>query len=748
MDPHDGPDAAGLARMLEFRKANLAKARSKKGQRPKSTEPREEIIMQFMFQHMTHGNPDDRIFHVRTSIIPPAYPPSVQPLAKLKKAMLKRLTLETHHRGSYIVLRAVTPTITFTGTMLIVEDEVGDVVKLTLYNQQEDLTTHGRLVEGTVMIIKEPYLKVAGDGGHAIRVDHISDIIFLSEHDSRVPVLWEPRVINVEMSANDWKLNGNDRFSKDDYGHAIDLYAKALDSSPTAAEATVLRLNRALACLRAHRFDAALSDLDIVLEDNETSEKALFRKAQALYYLHRFQECCEIHEILAKHYPRNEAAKDEFKRGKARLKEQKTGKYDFKRMQLEAKKLSTTEVDHATYIGPVAVKHAGSAGRGVFTTADVKAGDLLFCEKAYAQALQDNQSHEISTLINLETNKVTTGTHADLITMIVRKMYNNPSLAPKFTNLYHGSYKPVNASEVDENTVVDTFLVERTMSLNAFGCLRSTRGFHLETLLSSSNFGALAGTEPKSAGIWCLASYMNHSCYDNAYRSFIGDMMIVRACQDLPANTEVTVAYSPPSDDSKDPGLFKQQWGFTCNCALCLDARNTRKVDVVKRETLTTGLKKAFGKTKPNISMVQTMLAALDETYRYPASEVPRLKACGAYFALSRFHLTQCKPKDAVAAALKGFESMGYIIERGQVPTNGGPQAILTIKKWGLMEAHLIGSWMALALAYRGLGSNLAAAAEHYARITYRICIGEDETFDDTYSKFSNRLDGFLESAK
>jgi hypothetical protein len=42
-----------------------------------------------------------------------------------------------------------------------------------------------------------------------------------------------------------------------------------------------------------------------------------------------------------------------------------------------------------------------------------------------------------------------------------------------------------------------------------------------------------------SCGVSPLASYINHSCYSNVRRSFIGDMMIVRAIQDLFANTEL-----------------------------------------------------------------------------------------------------------------------------------------------------------------------------------------------------------------
>jgi hypothetical protein len=237
-----------------------------------------------------------------------------------------------------------------------------------------------------------------------------------------------------------------------------DSYSKALDSSPTIEEALTIKLNRALTFLKTHQFEAALRDLDIASPGSKPSEKALFRKSQALYYLQRFRESCDIHKVLGKEYPKNTAAKSEFNRAIARLAEQESGKYQLKRLQLEAKKCRPPLLDHATYVGPVSVRPTESRGRGLFTTETVKAGDLLFCEKAFAHAFHDadDPSKGLALLINAQTDTMTVGTQAELIGLIVQKLYKNPSLMSTFTDLYHGSYKPVNVSEVDDIPVVDT----------------------------------------------------------------------------------------------------------------------------------------------------------------------------------------------------------------------------------------------------------------------------------------------------
>lgn len=99
---------------------------------------------------------------------------------------------------------------------------------------------------------------------------------------------------------------------------------------------------------------------------------------------------------------------------------------------MEAKKLCPPHLDHATYIGLVAARETGSRGRGLFTTKEVKAGDLLLCEKAFAHAFVDVENEKASAstclLLNMETERMTMRAQADLLGMIVRKLHGNPPL--------------------------------------------------------------------------------------------------------------------------------------------------------------------------------------------------------------------------------------------------------------------------------------------------------------------------------
>jgi tetratricopeptide (TPR) repeat protein len=189
-------------------------------------------------------------------------------------------------------------------------------------------------------------------------------------------------------------------------------------------EAYTLKLNRSLAYLRTKQFDAALSDLEHALATTKPTKKALFRKAQALYNLHRYRECTEVLKILCVEHPSN-IANAELNRTISRLTEQETGVYQFKQLYIEATNLRPPHLDHSTYFGPVEVRSSNSRGRGLFTTAAVKAGDLLLCEKAFAHAFYDsskNENSQIALLVIPETESMSMGTQAELIGMIIRKL--------------------------------------------------------------------------------------------------------------------------------------------------------------------------------------------------------------------------------------------------------------------------------------------------------------------------------------
>ena len=74
-----------------------------------------------------------------------------------------------------------------------------------------------------VCIVKEPYFKTMSDGCYGLRVDHISDIIWLSPDDERIPLNWRSQVTELEKDAEDLKVTGNGALKVGKVHQAVEL---------------------------------------------------------------------------------------------------------------------------------------------------------------------------------------------------------------------------------------------------------------------------------------------------------------------------------------------------------------------------------------------------------------------------------------------------------------------------------------------------------------------------------------------
>ena len=141
--------------------------------------------------------------------------------------------------------------------------------------------------------------------------------------------------------------------------------------------------------------------------------------------------------------------------------ERSTGAYDFAQMQRDADTLQPPHLDYATYIGLIGRQDTGTRGRGMFLIADVKAGDLLLCEKAFCYADDDMGMWEPELVVHAnevlpDESRVVAGGHRLLRKSCAQKVHLNPSLALQFNDLYHGQYRPVSARDADGNPVTDS----------------------------------------------------------------------------------------------------------------------------------------------------------------------------------------------------------------------------------------------------------------------------------------------------
>ena len=206
-------------------------------------------------------------------------------------------------------------------------------------------------------------------------------------------------------------------------------------------------------------------------------------------------------------------------------------------------------------------------------------------------------------------------------------------------------------------------------------------------------------------------------------------MIIVRATKDLPAGAELTFWYQPPAVDDYDERQKRfKNWDFQCDCIMCQDDKSTDQDVLTKRKSLRVEMKNCFHSPMGvNAADIERTLAKI--------AEVPRLGLWDALLVLAQRYAFLGQFDKAIDAAIRALESLGYVIEGGKLPLTVGKP--LVIKKWGLMQDHLAQCWLLLAKVYQVIAPNLEQQAEAYAKISYKICGGEDKTFNETKDSIS-----------
>jgi hypothetical protein len=227
-----------------------------------------------------------------------------------------------------------------------------------------------------------------------------------------------------------------------------------------------------------------------------------------------------------------------------------------------------------------------------------------------------------------------------------------------------------------------------------------------------------------------MASYINHSCTCNAYRSFIGDMLVLRAAQDLDVGTELTIWYAFPDPDNPE---FLKSWGFVCQCAICQDARQTTATDLTTRNNILQQLERVKERKGYNFSIADYLLQKLENTYMQPARGVPRLSLWRPQMVLADAYRQQGNMDKCLEFATKTLRSLEFVITGADPPSKS---TRFTVEKWGLVYADVITAfgWIRTAFFKKKSPEN-GVRADQYARMAYKLCVGEDATFDSAHER-------------
>lgn len=435
------------------------------------------------------------------------------------------MTLETHHVGKVLFVTVFGHPQRTGPIVNAVEDQNGKCQRLAVYNFDHSPSASQVLPKDAVFAIKEPFFELPKKDDPLIRVDHPSNLVKISP-TQRKNLKGLSNGDGPEIAdALKYKDCGNAAFKSKDYLSAAELYAEALQSckSDDGALRSIVLRNRAIVNIHLQRYEGAAADaLESLTSEDGLDEKtrksnatAHFRAGRAEYQLGNFEQASQHFRKVLDLTPGDSDANKELERTSLRLKEQKTGAFDFKAMG----KVVTPKhnrLDHASFMANVEVKQSTKHGNGLFALQEIKAGDLIMCEKALAVAFDSDANVRQLLIHNLNSGSTVTGPQVNLQANLVQQMLHNRSLAQEYFKCYDGGYEPrCKAEVVDGVTAVDAFQTMSIIEGNAFAC-PTTRS---SDLVSKSAEELQLG----SVGFWVMAAYINSACDGNARRAFIGE---------------------------------------------------------------------------------------------------------------------------------------------------------------------------------------------------------------------------------
>ncbi|KAK8063277.1 hypothetical protein PG996_007929 [Apiospora saccharicola] len=353
----------------------------------------------------------------------------------------------------------------------------------------------------------------------------------------------------------------------------------------------VLR-NRALTNLSLGRFPQALADamssIDSSTEDMDERQALLQYKAQcragsALYGLGRYEEAARQFATASK-LPlaqSTEAADGGLRRSVKRIKEERTGEYDFQTI-FNFVQPSRPLTDTANFLRNTRVVDFGPPrGRGLVATRDIAMGELVMCEKAFVASLQEGGSAAFVDAFwpNIH-GKTSMGSMARLPMMLMQKMIRAESADEPVFRLYSEPRKLLSGQLIDGKPVVDSLAAHSVVQYNSFvsedlcssemqcGFLGQLSPYCLQRLMDKMPQGGLI----RQCGIWPHASMINHACDANAIHSFMGDLIIIRAAKDIRKGEEITIVYNyqAGTDPRKLQETLKLNYAFRCRPDLLL----------------------------------------------------------------------------------------------------------------------------------------------------------------------------------
>lgn len=222
----------------------------------------------------------------------------------------------------------------------------------------------------------------------------------------------------------------------------------------------------------------------------------------------------------------------------------------------------------------------------------------------------------------------------------------------------------------------------------------------------------------------------------NVERSFLGDMIIIRAAQDMAAGSELMHSYVGVFDVYEERQNKLKSFGFQCICRRCENEHATLLASREKRKKILNKLEAencrfAGSNAKNPRKTIEKFLDDLDTTYDVPPSLASRMEiAIEIFISCMNFHGW-------------GMDTEVIIMGRRLLLASGFHMRIsktrFRITHWGTMDDFLVIGLAFMRNAYETVNPALCDQVEEVLKTAYEIVVGERSSFEEVYSIFTFR---------
>ncbi|TCD69091.1 hypothetical protein EIP91_008733 [Steccherinum ochraceum] len=616
-------------------------------------------------------------------------------LGELRRVGINDMFARMRQEGAYLLCRIISLTSHTVSVDMIVEDPFGIACMLAVYRYPTTLDCTEEQADaifpiGTILAVREPCYRLPPSGKVPyVRVDAPSDIVFLGPDSALLnDVSWAARGPSVAIRQPDtaaaWKDRGNHYFKRKEWICAASAFSDGLVQDP---ENHLLLLNRSAAYLELGWFRSAAYDAERVigmnLQNPQLVRKAVYRAAKAYYLSGRYDDV----RRLSSGNPDGAETQQLCRSAEQRLCERDSGQYDWASI-FSATRAPASRPDIAAYLGPVEVRTPteSSRPRGLFVTQNVKAGDLLMVSKPIASYFPEDtpsKRGEASMTFNMLKNAIETRGEYALVDLIVHRLWDDPGLASIIQAMYAGegfptasAYAPVPPTAafstgcLSHSRVpgvdIDIGRVEGVAAMDVFDISE-----HPVTFLVSASEQDEGNKPEHPAALYELPSFCNHACLPSAGRAFFGDVMVVRATQDLKAGEEVTMSYYDSTETyQKRTDSIQRQWQFACDCLLCkADLSDTAAARSQRAEAVAMLSSLGIAAIKQRIAQIKSSYSDSPERRQcgvkpelYLASRRLGFAYCSENSAMGMSFLTPSKAKACLIAFMDALEAVGLVI--------------------------------------------------------------------------------------